>query len=104
MLCFLPLPIFFSLSFTLLVYFLKRTQICTADLWDRFGGCCYGEFHDIDSLMMFADYRYVEWRNVHNIFKKTNDWKVHIYIHKVCCHSETIFFDGVSIILVNSFM
>ena len=41
-------------------------------------------------------------RNMYMTFsKKSNDWKVHIYIPKVCSHSETIFFDGVCIILVN---
>ena len=81
-----------------------RAQIFAADLWHRFGGCGYGGFHDIDSLTMFADYTYVEWRNVPNIFKKSNEWKVHIYIHKVFYHVETIFFDGVCIVLVNHFM
>lgn len=39
------------------VSFLKRAQIFAADVWARFGGEGYGEFHDIDSLTMFADYR-----------------------------------------------
>ena len=41
----------------LAVSFLKRAQIFAADVWARFGGEGYGEFHDIDSLTMFADYR-----------------------------------------------
>ena len=41
----------------LAVSFLKRAQIFVADVWMRFGGRGYGEFHDIDSLTMFADYR-----------------------------------------------
>ena len=44
---------------SLIVAFLKRAQIFAADVWNRFGGHGYGEFHDIDSLTMFADYRYV---------------------------------------------
>ena len=41
-----------------LVVFFKRAQIFVADVWNRFGGKGYGEFEDIDSLTMFADYRY----------------------------------------------
>ena len=41
----------------LLVSFLKRAQIFVADVWSRFGGTGYGEFNDIDTLTMFADYR-----------------------------------------------
>lgn len=50
----------FRIFMTLLllaVSFLKRAQIFAADVWARFGGEGYGEFHDIDSLTMFADYR-----------------------------------------------
>lgn len=39
------------------VSFLKRAQIFVADVWSRFGGTGYGEFKDIDTLTMFADYR-----------------------------------------------
>ncbi len=39
------------------VSFLKRAQIFPADVWDRFGGCGFGEFNDIHTLTMFADYR-----------------------------------------------
>lgn len=34
----------------------KRAQIFAADLWGAFKGKGYGEFHDIDSVTMFADY------------------------------------------------
>ena len=44
--------------FDFVVKFLKRAQIFAADVWHRFKGQGYGEFHDIDSLTMFADYRY----------------------------------------------
>ncbi|KAI9744894.1 MAG: hypothetical protein M1818_001819 [Claussenomyces sp. TS43310] len=37
--------------------FLKRAQILVADLWACFEGQGYGEFHDIDKITMFADYR-----------------------------------------------
>ncbi|KAI9480878.1 MAG: hypothetical protein EXX96DRAFT_481288 [Benjaminiella poitrasii] len=39
------------------VYILKRAQILIADLWACFDGQGYGQFDDIDSITMFADYR-----------------------------------------------
>jgi len=39
------------------VRFLKRAQICVADLWAAFDGESFGEFQDIDKITMFADYR-----------------------------------------------
>lgn len=39
------------------VRFLKRAQIFVADLWAAFNGSGFGEFHDIDALTMFPDYR-----------------------------------------------
>ncbi|KAI7899495.1 uncharacterized protein BX663DRAFT_521094 [Cokeromyces recurvatus] len=39
------------------VYILKRAQILIADLWACFDGQSYGQFDDIDSITMFADYR-----------------------------------------------
>lgn len=39
------------------VRFLKRAQICVADLWAAFDGEGFGEFEDIDKITMFADYR-----------------------------------------------
>ncbi|PYH96600.1 hypothetical protein BO71DRAFT_439413 [Aspergillus ellipticus CBS 707.79] len=35
----------------------KRAQILVADLWACFDGEGYGEFHDIEKITMFADYR-----------------------------------------------
>lgn len=35
----------------------KRAQILVADLWAAFEGQGYGQFDDIDSVTMFADYR-----------------------------------------------
>ncbi len=37
--------------------FLKRAQLCAAMIYGRFGGQGPGEFHDIDQLSVFADYR-----------------------------------------------
>lgn len=36
---------------------MKRPQILIADSWACFNGQSYGEFHDIDQITMFADYR-----------------------------------------------
>lgn len=38
------------------VFLYKRAQIFAADLWGAFKGKSYGEFHDIGSITMFADY------------------------------------------------
>jgi hypothetical protein len=39
------------------IRFLKRAQICVADIWAAFDGEGFGEFEDIDKITMFADYR-----------------------------------------------
>lgn len=39
------------------VRILKRAQIFVADLWAAFEGQSFGEFHDIDKITIFADYR-----------------------------------------------
>lgn len=39
------------------VHFYKRAQIFVSDTWSRFKGRGYGEFHDIETLTMFPDYR-----------------------------------------------
>ncbi|KAK2746970.1 hypothetical protein FQN57_002542 [Myotisia sp. PD_48] len=41
----------------------KRAQILVADLWACFQGEDYGEFHDIDKITMFADYRIPQMLN-----------------------------------------
>jgi hypothetical protein len=40
-----------------MIRLMKRAQILVADLWACFNGESYGEFHDIDKITMFADYR-----------------------------------------------
>ncbi|CZR51896.1 probable cobyrinic acid a,c-diamide synthase [Phialocephala subalpina] len=45
------------------VRFLKRAQICVADLWAAFDGEGHGEFNDIDKITMFADYRIPQMLN-----------------------------------------
>ncbi|XP_046753500.1 queuosine salvage protein [Diprion similis] len=39
------------------VSFYKRAQILIGDIWACYGGKGLGEFHDIDIITMFADYR-----------------------------------------------
>ena len=39
----------------------KRAQILIADLWACFEGQGPGMFNDIDSITMFADYRFVRF-------------------------------------------
>ncbi len=39
------------------VRFLKRAQICVADIYGSFGGIQWGAFHNMDSLTAFADYK-----------------------------------------------
>jgi hypothetical protein len=39
------------------IYFLKRAQICVADLYGAFGGKRWGAFTDLDKLTIFADYK-----------------------------------------------
>ncbi|KAE8356329.1 hypothetical protein BDV28DRAFT_127122 [Aspergillus coremiiformis] len=41
----------------------KRAQILVADLWACFNGEGLGEFHDIDKITMFADYRIPQMLN-----------------------------------------
>lgn len=38
------------------VFLYKRAQIFAADLWGSFKGQQYGEFNDIETVTMFADY------------------------------------------------
>lgn len=38
------------------IFLYKRAQIFAADLWGAFKGQRYGEFKDIESVTMFADY------------------------------------------------
>ncbi len=39
------------------IRFLKRAQICVADLYGAFGGKRWGAFTDLDRLTIFADYK-----------------------------------------------
>ena len=46
------------------VRFLKRAQICVADVWAAFDGEGFGQFHDIDKITIFADYRIPQMLNI----------------------------------------
>ena len=39
------------------VYFFKRAQLLVQDLWCTFSGTSWGNFHDLDQLTAFADYK-----------------------------------------------
>lgn len=39
------------------VRFLKRAQICVADIHSSFAGQAWGNFHDLNQLTIFADYK-----------------------------------------------
>ena len=63
------------------VTFYKRAQILIADIWACFEGKGLGEFHDIDAITMFADYRVpqvlrffksIDYSNELNEFLKLN--------------------------------
>lgn len=45
------------------VRFLKRAQICVADVWAAFDGEGFGHFDDIEKITMFADYRVPQMLN-----------------------------------------
>jgi len=49
----------FRFLFMISVSFWKRCQILVGDIWACYEGKGLGYFQDIDSLTMFADYRYV---------------------------------------------
>ncbi|XP_071816725.1 queuosine 5'-phosphate N-glycosylase/hydrolase-like isoform X2 [Apostichopus japonicus] len=51
------------------VSILKRAQILIADIWACFEAKSFGEFHDIDSLTMFADYRVPQVLNYFGILE-----------------------------------
>ncbi|PMD35201.1 hypothetical protein L207DRAFT_516136 [Hyaloscypha variabilis F] len=46
------------------VRFLKRAQICVADVWAAFEGEGFGQFDDIDKITIFADYRIPQMLNI----------------------------------------
>lgn len=46
-----------DLFFLISVAFYKRAQILIADIWACFEGQGLGNFSDIDTITMFADYR-----------------------------------------------
>lgn len=57
------------------VSFYKRVQILISDVWGACEGQGFGEFHDIDTITMFADYRFV--------FLWDNDQ--YVFLLHVCC-------------------
>jgi hypothetical protein len=51
----------------------KRVQILVADLWACFEGTEFGEFYDIDTITMFADYRVPQGLCYFNILTYSNE-------------------------------
>lgn len=51
------------------VRFLKRAQICVADLYNAFAGQRWGAFHDMDQLTIFADYKLPQVLRHYNILE-----------------------------------
>jgi hypothetical protein len=51
------------------VRFLKRAQICVADLHAAFAGQRWGTFHDIDQLTIFADYKLPQVLRHYNVLE-----------------------------------
>jgi len=57
----------------LLVGIYKRAQIVIGDLWACCHGKGYGQFDDIDSITMFADYRIPQALVWFGVLKYSND-------------------------------
>lgn len=57
------------------MYIYKRAQILIADIWSSFAGTSLGTFYDIDTITMFADYRWA-WINLWKIM----NIKIKIYL------------------------
>ncbi|RKP09934.1 hypothetical protein THASP1DRAFT_28297 [Thamnocephalis sphaerospora] len=55
------------------VQYFKRAQILIADIWACFEGQGLGEFHDIDQITMFADYRVPQALVYLNILSYSSD-------------------------------
>nr|BBH88340.1 hypothetical protein KTC_30910 [Thermosporothrix sp. COM3] len=53
------------------VRFLKRAQICVADLHHAFGGKQWGAFHDLDQLTAFADYKLPQVLRYYHVLEYT---------------------------------
>ncbi|KAL2870669.1 queuosine 5'-phosphate N-glycosylase/hydrolase [Aspergillus lucknowensis] len=60
----------------------KRAQILVADLWACFNGEDYGEFHDIDKITMFADYRIPQMLHYLGCLMYSPPLDTHIRKHK----------------------
>ncbi len=66
-----------------LVKFYKRVQIVIADLWGCFQGQLYGNFHDIDEVTMFADYRVPQILHDIGCIKYSDDLRVALDNHEM---------------------
>ncbi len=57
------------------VWFLKRAQILTGDIWGCFKGGGIGKFYDIDKLTALADYRLPELLEYYGVLEYAPDLK-----------------------------
>lgn len=69
------------------VSFLKRAQIFVADVWSAFGGTGLGEFGDISTLTMFADYRVPQSLQYFGVLSYSQ--AIYKNVHKMQCKFET---------------
>ncbi|KAI9679505.1 MAG: hypothetical protein M1817_005527 [Caeruleum heppii] len=70
------------------VRFLKRAQIFVADLWACFEGQGWGEFHDIDAVTMFADYRIPQILHTLHVLRYAPPLESHIRQLKPIAHDH----------------
>jgi len=55
------------------IRFLKRAQICVADLYGAFGGKLWGAFSDLDQLTIFADYKLPQVLHHYSVLEYTSE-------------------------------
>ena len=60
------------------IRFLKRAQICVADLYGAFGGKRWGAFTDLDQLTIFADYKLPQVLRHHGVLEYAPELAQHI--------------------------
>ncbi|KAI8147595.1 hypothetical protein BJV82DRAFT_507767 [Fennellomyces sp. T-0311] len=65
------------------VAILKRAQILIADIWACFDGQGYGEFHDIDRITMFADYRVPQSLYSLGVLRYSDDLLARLHDHEM---------------------
>ncbi|KAJ8047516.1 Queuosine salvage protein [Holothuria leucospilota] len=72
------------------VSFYKRAQILIADIWACFEGKTFGEFHDIDSLTMFADYRVPQVLNYFGVIRYSDHLTRALHNNEITSHGDPL--------------